>query len=120
MTYNFNEYLELSFWGYVSDNRYRFKPTYRETTLGMVNDAKRFTAYFDGQEIDRFFTTQGALSLRYNPSEGNDWKLSLSSFYSSESETFDIQGQYWLNEIDAQLGSTTLGDSIGRLLLERT
>ena len=115
LTYNFNEYLELSFLGYVSDNRYRFKPTYRETTLGMVNDAKRFTAYFDGQEIDRFFTTQGALSLRYNPSEGNDWKLSLSSFYSSESETFDIQGQYWLNEIDAQLGSTTLGDSIGSL-----
>lgn len=55
------------------------------------------------------------MSLRYNPSEGNDWKLSLSSFYSSESETFDIQGQYWLNEIDAQLGSTTLGDSIGSL-----
>ncbi len=115
LTYDFTEFLELSFLGYVSDNQYRFKPTDRETTFGMVNNALRFKVYFDGHEVDRFFTAQGALSLRYKPTDHNEWKVTASSFYSLERETFDIQGQYWLNQIDTQLGSSTLGDSIGSL-----
>lgn len=115
LTYDLTEFLELSFLGYISDNRYHFKPTDRETVLGIVNNAMRFKVYFDGHEVDRFVTTQGALSLRYRSSETSDWRLSLSSFYSLERETFDIQGQYWLNQIDTRLGSSTLGDSIGSL-----
>ena len=115
LTYDINEFLELSFLGYVSDNRYNFKPTDRETRLGLVNNAMKFKVYFEGLEIDRFLTSQGALSIRYKPTNNNEWKLSASTFYSLERETFDILGQYWLNQVDANIGSSTLGDSIGSL-----
>ena len=115
LTYDLTEFLELSFLGYLADNNYKFIPKDRETTFGMINNALKFKVYFDGQEVDRFFTAQGAVSLKYQPSENNDWRISLSSFYSAERESFDIQGQYWLNQVDAQIGSSTLGDSIGSL-----
>lgn len=115
LAYDLTEFLEISFLGYLSDNNYKFIPTDRETTFGMINNALKFKVYFDGQEVDRFFTAQGAMSLKYHPSENNEWRISLSSFYSAERETFDIQGQYWLNQVDAQLGSSSLGDSISSL-----
>ena len=30
-------------------------------------------------------------------------------------ETFDIQSEYWINEVDKDLGSSTLGDSVALL-----
>ena len=115
LTYDLSENTELSFIGYVSDNQYKFKPTIRETTFGLVNNVLRFKVYFEGQEIDRFTTIQAISSLRHKFSDSHQLRLSASTFYSREHETFDILGQYWLNQIDTDLGSSTLGDSIGSL-----
>ncbi|HON19651.1 MAG TPA: TonB-dependent receptor, partial [Salinivirgaceae bacterium] len=115
LTYDISENLELSFLAYVADNKFLFKPTVRETTFGLVNNVMRFKVYFEGQELDRFSTYQGSTALKFTPNEQNQFWVSLSSFYSSEKETYDILGEYWLNQIDANLGSSTLGDSLGSL-----
>ncbi|MFC2091139.1 TonB-dependent receptor, partial [Bacteroidota bacterium] len=39
-------------------------------------------------------------------------KFITTGFQTIESETFDIQGQYWINELDKTEGSETYGDSI--------
>ena len=62
--------------------------------------------------MDRFDTYLGALSFNYMPVKGLSLKLSASAFRTSEEETYDILGQYWINELDNTINSDTYGDSI--------
>ncbi|MDD4759483.1 MAG: carboxypeptidase-like regulatory domain-containing protein [Bacteroidaceae bacterium] len=97
-----NEHWTIDFIGYFSNNHYNFKPEDRETKFGTMEDAKTFRVYFDGQEKDLFKTLYGALNLKHNFDAKTDLSL-LSAYYESkEQETYDIQGQYWLNETTSQ------------------
>lgn len=115
MTYDLNEKLELSFIANYNNNTYSFIPSDRETEFGLVNNALRLKVFFEGQEVDEFITSQGALALNYKPNEDLRLHFSASAFMSSETETFDILGEYWLNQIDVNFGSSTFGDSVGSL-----
>lgn len=112
MTYDVSEKLELSFLGNFAMNQYNFFPEDRETSFGTYNEALKLKIYFDGSEEDKFTTMLGALSAKYNPSEKLTLKFIGSVFQTIEEETFDIMGQYWLNELDSQLGSDSFADSI--------
>lgn len=115
ITYDLTEDLEIGFIGNYSNNTYQFKPSDRETDFGLVNNSLRLNVYFEGQEVDQFVTSQGAFLANYTPTSNLKLNFSASAFISSESETFDILGEYWLNEIDSNLGSSTFGDSVGSL-----
>ncbi|MFC2119158.1 carboxypeptidase-like regulatory domain-containing protein [Bacteroidota bacterium] len=112
ITYTFSDRFKLSFLGNYSDNQYNFFPENRETSFGVFNDAKSLKIYFDGSEQDKFTTSLGAFSGIYSPNKSLNLKLILSAFQTTEKETFDIMGQYWLNELDSRLGSDTFSDSI--------
>ncbi|MBQ5835033.1 MAG: TonB-dependent receptor, partial [Bacteroidaceae bacterium] len=88
--------------GNISDNHYTFEPEDRETKFGTMNDAKSFKVYFDGQEKDYFRTMFGSVSLTRHFNPDTYLALQLSSFTTREHETYDIQGEYWLNEATAQ------------------
>ena len=88
--------------GNISDNHYTFEPEDRETKFGTMNDAKSFKVYFDGQEKDYFRTMFGSVSLTRHFNPNTYLALQLSSFTTREHETYDIQGEYWLNEATAQ------------------
>ena len=88
--------------GNISDNHYNFVPHSRETKFGTIDDAKSFKVYFDGQEKDRFKTLLGALSLTRHFNAETFLALQLSAFGTTERETFDIAGEYWLQEATAQ------------------
>ncbi|WP_462280753.1 TonB-dependent receptor [Salinivirga cyanobacteriivorans] len=115
ITYDVTEDLEIGFIGNYSNNTYQFQPSDRETDFGLVNNSLRLKVYFEGQEVDKFITSQGAFLVNYKPTEKLKLNFSTSAFISSESETFDILGEYWLNEVDSNLGSSTFGDSVGSL-----
>lgn len=95
--------------GYISKNNYNFKPKDRETNFGTIDDVKSFRVYFDGKEEDLFRTLFGTLKLTRKFGENSSLNLSASAFSTREKETYDIQGQYWLNETngDEQLGVGT-------------
>ena len=112
MTYDFSDRFELTFLGNFAENIYSFYPEDRETSFGTFNEALKLKIYFDGHEEDRFTTALGAISANYYPSEKLTLKIILSGFQTIEKETYDIMGQYWLNELDSQLGSETFADSI--------
>jgi hypothetical protein len=109
LVYKFNKKTELSFLGNYSRNRYNVVPTTRETEFGNINEALKFTVYFDGQEIDAYNTTQGALTLTRRVNEHLQLKLIGSAFYSREQEFFDILGEYFLDELEKDLGSDNFG-----------
>jgi len=112
LTYAVTPEWELSFLGNISNNQYLFEPRYRETSFGTVKDAKQLEIWFDGKEQDEFTTYMGAATATFKPNEKLEMKWILSAFRTQESESFDLQGQYSLNQLDSDLGSKSYGDSI--------
>lgn len=97
-----NRRWSLDLLGNISDNHYNFSPQDRETKFGTMQDAKTFRVYFDGQEKDRFQTLFGAATLTRHLNAQTYLALQFSTFSTKEYETFDIQGEYWLNEATSQ------------------
>lgn len=112
ITYKYSGKLDLSFLGNISDNRYRFIPEDRITSFGTVQNAVQLYIDYEGQETDRFSTILGAFTARWKPLNNLNLRFISSIYNTSESETFDIQGRYSLNELDKELGSENLGDSV--------
>lgn len=99
----------INFLGNVSINNYRFTPVNRQTNFGTSTDAKQFTVYFDGQERDKFETWFGALNATYRPSRATDFTFMASGYLSNELVSYDISGEYWLD----QAGTVEVGGELG-------
>jgi len=96
VTYDLNEQVELSFLGNYARNVYNLIPETRETKFGTQDMPLRLTIYFDGKEADQFNNYMGAFSFTYKPRQNTQLRWTVSAFQSHESETYDIQGQYWI------------------------
>ncbi len=110
MTYDVTENLEIGFLGNYARNSYQVIPENRETEFGTINEALRLTIYFDGQEVDKFETIMGAFTSTYRPNKKLKLKFITSCFNTYESETFDTQGQYWLDELENDFGKDEFGN----------
>jgi len=106
LTYKFSRSFDISFLGNLAKNLYNFIPQTRETSFGTINQQYGATIYFEGQEADKYVTTTGALIANYHPEERLNLKFIASAFQSKEAETYDILGQYYLNELEE---NTTTG-----------
>ena len=95
--------------GNISQNKYDFIPTDRQTNFGTMQDVKSFKVYFDGKEQDLFRTFFGTLGLTHHFNPRNSLTLAAAAFATKEQVTYDIQGQYWLDETNTteQLGVGT-------------
>lgn len=102
ITYQPNERWMIDFIGNISENHYNFQPSDRETSFGTLQNVKSFKVYFDGQERDIFRTLFGTLRLQRTFSQAMKVSLLLSAFHTKEQETYDIQGQYWLDDTKTQ------------------
>jgi hypothetical protein len=110
--YSIRENLEISALGMYSLNSYNFVPQNRQTSFGTVNQAYSLRVFFEGREVTRFRTGLGALTLNYKPIDGMSLKLIGSFTGTRESERFDVLGQYFLGELDNNLGSQTFGQTV--------
>lgn len=99
MTYKFSDKFEVALLGNIAINNYRFTPFERTTSFGTAYDTKSFTVYFDGMERDVFETYFGSVSANYRPNKENELSLQVSAFSSNEYVSYDISGQYWLDEL---------------------
>ena len=99
---------QLSFLGNIARNDYRFRPETRETSFGTMQDTHKFKVYFDGHEKDRFDTYFGAMTLSYQGFKNTRLELMASAFTTDEEITYDISGEYWLDEA-TEGGQNSLG-----------
>ena len=108
--------------GYISKNSYRFVPKDRETRFGTMEDIKSFRVYFDGKEEDLFRTLFGTAKLTRRLNARSALSLSFSAFSTKERETYDIQGQYWLDDaiVGSQLAVGTYMEHARNLLTSST
>ena len=100
---------KVSFLGNIAINNYKFTPQDRTTNFGTSTDAKQFKVYFDGHEKDKFETYFGALSLQYFPSKSTVFTLLGSGYLTNELVSYDISGEYWLD----QAGTGEVGGELG-------
>lgn len=100
---------KAGFLGNIAVNNYKFTPSTRQTNFGTSEDAKQFTVYFDGQEHDRFETYFGAAMLNFRPSRAMDFTLMASGYFTNELVSYDISGEYWLD----QAGDSNAGGELG-------
>lgn len=102
----------INFLGNISSNRYNFEPADRETSFGTSDNIKKFKVYFDGQEKDRFETYLGALNLNYRVNRATDFTLGFSGFLTNELVSYDISGEYWLDQAGTS-GEGGIGGELG-------
>ncbi|MBQ0023527.1 MAG: carboxypeptidase-like regulatory domain-containing protein [Prevotellaceae bacterium] len=103
-----NKRWTIDLMGVISTNDYSFKPSDRTTKFGTAEDVKEFKVYFDGSEEDKFHTYFGAFSATHNFNANNSLTFNLSAFKTTERETYDLNGEYWLNnDTEESLGIGT-------------
>lgn len=112
LSYSISPRLEVSAFGYYSRNSYLMVPETRETDFGNIQAAHRITIYFDGKESSNYNTGLGALTLNFSPNEDLNLKLIASTYSAIESENYDIQGQYWIGQLETNPGSEQTGNVI--------
>lgn len=100
LSYSPNKNWTIDFIGNISENQYEFQPEDRETSFGTLEDIHSLKVYFDGYEKDLFRTYFGTLGITRHFGEKTSLSLLGSAYNSKEKETFDIQGQYWMDEAD--------------------
>lgn len=113
--YNLTENLTWSVIGHFSSNTYQFSPQSQETDFGTANEAYRFKIYFDGQELTRFQTMMGGTALKWKVNKRTKLDFYTTVFNTNEKETFDIQGQYFINQLETDPSKENYGDSIAVL-----
>ena len=113
MTYDIAPRWEMSFLGNIAINKYKFIPHNRETSFGTSTFSRSFTVYFDGQEKDKFDTYFGAFFLKHKINERSDIGLQISGFSSDEEETYDIHGEYFLEETMQDQTQPSESETIG-------
>lgn len=104
INYSFNQKLSLHFWANISNNKYSFKPKDRETNFGTISDALQLKMYFDGQEKDEYSSDMEALTLKYRHNSRHLFQLIANRYKTVEKERFDIQAQYYLQDLFVSQG----------------
>ena len=110
VSYYISPKTEINFLGNYSRNKYRIIPTDRQTEFGNINEALKFTVFFDGQEKDSYSTLQGSFTLAHQLNNKVRLRLIASAFNTVEREYYDIVGAYRLDELERDLGSSEFGE----------
>ena len=109
LTFTLNEKWSIEFLGNVANNQYLVIPANRETTFGTVNNAVKLSIYFDGREIMQYNTMLGGLSTTFKPNAKTKLKLITSAYKAKEEEKYTVQGQYYIDQLEADFGSSSFG-----------
>ena len=109
-----NSKWEFSLFGNFARNAYLFVPDSTSDMVGSLdmNEGKKYTGFFQGQEVDAFQSVFASFATKYRATDSTDIKLIFSYFNTTEKETFDIEGQYFIGDVVLSLGDTTKGEAI--------
>lgn len=113
--YKLSDKWDVSLLGYYSRNQYYLMPQSSSAETGMINAVLRLDVYFEGQEVDNYTTGLGAATFEYKPNKDLSLKLIASAYSAYETETYDIFGEYWLGQVETNLGSEQQGNVISNM-----
>lgn len=109
LTFTFNEKWSIEVLGNIANNQYLVIPANRETSFGTVNNAVKLSIYFDGRELTQYNTMMGGLSTIFKPNSKTKLKLITSAYNAKEEENYTVQGQYFIDQLEADFGKDNFG-----------
>jgi hypothetical protein len=104
LSYDLLPKLEISFLGNFGQNKYDFLPDTREVQFGTFQTPLKAEIFYEGKEADKYQTGMGAITLNYHVDEKLYLKFISSTYSNRESETFDLLGEYNINQVDKSTG----------------
>lgn len=108
-TYTFSKHWSVEYITNFARNRFVFVPVDRETTFGVVNQVLRLTMYFEGGEEDRYQTYMNGFAIVNHPKKNLELRWMSSAYLAEEQETFDILAEYYIGEVESDLGNDNFG-----------
>ena len=111
-TYKLSEKSNLELLGNYTRNKYEFIPEIVVSTTGIVNQVVQLRIFFDGAERDFYESAFGGLALNIQPNEQTKLRFQTSAYRADEKEAFDIIGEYWLQEVETDLGEDNFGEPV--------
>jgi len=115
VTYKVHRKLYIDFLGNLASNNYTLNPISRSTTFGTIQNAYQLDVGMGGQESLKYLYGMGSLTLRYTPNVRNEFKWMLNHTSIEEQEVFDVEGLYYLSQLDRDMGSKTYGKPLKTL-----
>lgn len=106
---------ELQLLGNLATNNYTLNPVSRTTTFGTIQTALQLNVGMAGQESLIYRYGMGSATLVFRPTRKKEYKLILAHTGIQEQEFFDVQGAYFLSELDRDLGSKDFGKPLRTL-----
>ena len=100
---------KLEIIGNYSRNKFQFIPEDQISSTGVVNNVIQLEVFFDGQEIDQYETGMLGISLDHKINDRTKLTYRMSGFQTTETETFDIIGDYWIGLVESNLGDDEFG-----------
>ncbi len=121
VSYAWSSKFSMEFLGSYSLNNYEVYPTSRRTNFGSLADPQSLVVQYEGREEDRYQTLFGALKGNLEVNEDLHLALTLSSYYTTEQEYYDIQASYGIGDVNSDFASADFGEvgfvqAIGRQL----
>jgi len=115
VTYKLNRKLFIDFLGNLASNNYTLNPISRSTTFGTIQNAYQLDVGMGGQESLKYLYGMGSITFRYTPNVRNEFKWMLNHTSIEEQEVFDVEGLYYLSQLDRDMGSKTYGKPLKTL-----
>jgi hypothetical protein len=115
ITYKLSRRLSLEFLGNLASNAYQLNPTSRTSTFGTIQNAYSLNVGMAGQEALNYLYGMGNLTLKFKPTVRNEFQWMLNHTAIEEAEIFDVEGAYYLSQLDRDLSSKTYGKPLKTL-----
>lgn len=103
--YSFSDRFSLSALGNFNVGQFKLVPEDRETQFGTLDTQLRLNIAYNGQEIDSYRTSGGAVTATLSPQPNLVIKWINSYFNTKERERFDIEGRYIFDELEPGFNS---------------
>jgi hypothetical protein len=105
----------IEFLGNLASNAYQLNPTSRTSTFGTIQNAFSLNVGMAGQEALNYVYGMGNLTLKYKPTVRNEFQWMINHTAIAEEEDFDVEGAYFLSQLDRDLSSKTYGKPLKTL-----
>ncbi len=110
LSYQVNQKWQLQLISNYSKNRYEFQPESQIERLGSILSVKQIRTAFEGREKDTYDSFMAGLGGIYTSTDNKlSMKFLASLFTTSETETYDIIGEYFIGEVESDLGKEEFG-----------
>jgi len=115
LSYKLSRHWHIEFLGNLASNAYQLNPTSRTSTFGTIQNAYSLNVGMAGQEALNYLYGMGNINIKFKPTVRSEFQWMLNHTAIAEEEIFDVEGAYFLSQLDRDLSSKTYGKPLKTL-----